>query len=66
MLRWHYDKGRTIHIIDLLSSTYQSFRFRVQHRTNIDKLDFREAIKKANYDELCHLQNVIDEQRLGI
>lgn len=66
LLRWHYDKSRTIHIVNLLQSTYQCFRYRVQNRLGETKLDFREAIKKANKSELWELQNIIDEERLGI
>jgi len=66
MLRWHYNKLQTIGIVDLLSSSYQSFRYKVMHRTGIEKLDFREAIKIATENELWDLQNIIDEDRLGI
>ncbi len=66
MLKWHYDKSRTIHIINLLQSNYQSFRYKVQRRLDEERLDFREAIKKATIDELYDLQNIIDEERIGI
>lgn len=66
LLKWHYDKSRTINIVDLLSSNYQRFRYMVAHRVDNCKLDFREAIKIATLEELQDLQNIIDEERLGI
>jgi hypothetical protein len=66
LLRWHYNKLRTIGIVELLQSTYQCFRYRVQHRVNKGQIDFREAIKLANENELWDLQNIIDEERAGI
>lgn len=66
LLRWHYDKCRTINIINLLASDYQRFRYMVQNRLNEGQIDFKEAIKKATENELWELQNIIDEDRLGI
>ncbi len=66
LLRWHYDKSRTIKIIDLLKSNYQRFRYMVQDRVDKGQLDFREAIKLATENELWDLQNIIDEERIGI
>lgn len=68
MLRWHYDKSRSINIVDLLESCYQVFRSRVERRLNMSyrSLDFREAIKKATLKELEYLQATIDEKRLKI
>ncbi len=65
LLNWHYSKTKTITIFDLLTSDYQRFRIKVSHRIGKD-LDFREAIKQANEDELHMLEQIRDELRLGI
>lgn len=65
LLNWHYKKCNTISIVDLLESDYQRFRNMVCRRTG-EELDFREAIKKANLDELTTLMEIRDEKRLGI
>jgi hypothetical protein len=64
LLSWHYNKSRTINIVDLLQSNYQCFRRRVQMRVDNGELDFREAIRRANLEEMLYLQNVIDEERI--
>lgn len=66
LLSWHYQKAKTLSILDLLQSNYQSFRYRVQNRLNVNNLDFREAIKKATLDELQMLDEIKNEERLGI
>ena len=65
MMQWHRNKQKSIKIIDLLGSNYQCFRSRVCRRLDVD-LDFYEAIKQANYDELTYLNNYILEEKLGI
>lgn len=52
-------------IVDLLESDYQHFRRKVSRLLN-EELDFREAIKQANEDELSFLLQVRDEKRMGI
>lgn len=68
LLRWHYNKTRTISIVDLLESGYQGFRRRVARRLEQDpeSYNFRDAIKFANLEELRYLQGRIDEDRLGL
>lgn len=66
LLQWHYRKAGTIKIVDLLQSDYQRFRRMVQRRIGNGDLDFREAIEKANIDELQMLDMTIIEERLGI
>jgi hypothetical protein len=65
LLRWHYNKARTIAIVDLLESDFQSFRRRVCRRLDRD-LDFREAIELATGEELNRLDEVRDSRRLGL
>jgi hypothetical protein len=66
LLSWHYSKSKTLTILDLLQSNYQSFRYRVQRRLQVDELDFRQAIKKATLDELQMLDEIKNCERLGI
>ena len=66
LLKWHYDKSRNISIVNLLQSTYQCFRYRVENRLGLQRLDFREAIKQANMIELSELQNIINEDQSKI
>lgn len=65
LLGWHYQKSRTISIVDLLESDYQRFRRMVARRVGND-IDFREAIKLATIEELSLLQQIRDEKRAGI
>lgn len=65
LLNWHYKKSKTIAIIELLESDYQRFRNLVKRRIERD-IDFREAIKLANYDELTLLEQIRDEKRANI
>lgn len=62
LLNWHRGKVSSIGFVELLSSSYQSFRNRVNSRTGLD-LDFREAIKEANENELGYLDSVILEDK---
>lgn len=68
LLNWHYQKVRSISMLDLLESDYQNFRTMVEQRLNLPyrSLDFREAIKKANDQELTYLEITRDEKRVGI
>jgi hypothetical protein len=65
LLSWHYRKVKGTGIVDLLESTYQCFRYKVQQR--VDRtLNFREAIVLANDDELEMLDIIRIEARLNI
>lgn len=66
LLLWHSGMNSGLQIFDLLESGYQAFRRRVAGRVDIpdDKMDFREAIKIANDEELESLMAHIDEERL--
>lgn len=65
LLAWHYNRSKTIKIVELLQSNYQCFRYKVKNRIGRD-IDFREAIKIATMDELEKLSEIIDEERIGI
>lgn len=65
LLSWHYKKCRGTQIMDLLESDYQVFRWKVCHRLE-KELNFMEAIKQANEEELYELENIKTEKRLGI
>jgi hypothetical protein len=58
-------KSQNLTLIDLLDSNYQKFRNDVCRRLD-RQVDFREAIKLANEDELRYLDNYILEEKLGI
>ncbi|HYE53686.1 MAG TPA: hypothetical protein VD996_02545 [Chitinophagaceae bacterium] len=64
LLNWHYYKSKTVSVVDLLESTYQSFRYRVGNRIGNSGISFRDAIKQANQDELEQLDNIILEDRI--
>lgn len=66
LLNWHYKKAKTISIVDLLESGYQCFRRNVGRRVKNPDIDFREAIKVANEDELSQLLQYRDETKIGI
>lgn len=71
LLSWHYRKSKTVAVIDLLDSTYQAWRWKVTKRCDPEDklkkgLDFRDAIKKANLNELEDLDRINCEMRLGI
>ena len=52
--------------LDLLQAKYKTFRYRIQNLLCVERLNFREAIKKTNLEESRHLQFIIDEDRIGI
>lgn len=65
LMQWHRNKQKSIAIVDLLDSTYQTFRNKVCTRLEKD-LDFYDAIKEANLEELQKLDMIILEFKLNI
>lgn len=65
LMQWHRNKQKSIKIIDLASSDYQTFRHTVNNRLG-KNLNYYDAIKQANEEELQKLDNIILEEKLNI
>ncbi|MBW2962294.1 hypothetical protein [Mesonia aestuariivivens] len=65
LMQWHRNKQKSIKIIELLDSNYQRFRNKVSKRLSDENIDFYDAIKKANVDELEILDMVILNEKLN-
>lgn len=64
LLQWHRNKQQSINIILLADSNYQIFRNTVNRRLGTD-LDYYDAIKQANLEELQKLDMVILDEKLN-